>query len=255
MKDNTECGLNKNELLQRKADKQNEMVGTLTGYDCPKCKNRGYISVVSEGELRLRFCSCQKVREAIALIERSGLRGSIESKTFDTYEVSDSWQKNALDLAKRFVENGKDQWFFMGGQSGMGKTHLCTAISGCFLNAGRELRYMLWLDEAAKIKGVVNDSAQYNEHVKPLKTVDVLYIDDLFKTQHGATPSSADVRLAFEILNHRYVNNLKTIISSEHTLNDLLKIDEALGSRIYQMSKDFCFNSSHDPNKNYRLKH
>jgi DNA replication protein DnaC len=41
----------------------------------------------------------------------------------------------------------------------------------------------------------------------------------------------------FELINHRYFNNLPIIISSELSVSRLLSIDEALGSRLVEMSK------------------
>ena len=41
---------------------------------------------------------------------------------------------------------------------------------------------MLWRDEIAKIKSVVTDFLEYKKLTDELKKVDVLYIDDLFKT-------------------------------------------------------------------------
>lgn len=61
-----------------------------------------------------------------------------------------------------------------------------------------------------------------------------------------------------EILNERY--NLfgkypKTIISSEYTTAELLKIDEALASRIIERtSGGFAIDIARDIGKNHRLK-
>jgi DNA replication protein DnaC len=46
---------------------------------------------------------------------------------------------------------------------------------------------------------------------------------------------------------------MATIISSERSMEDLLQIDEAVGSRIYQRSKDFLL-SIQGENKNWRLR-
>jgi DNA replication protein DnaC len=121
------------------------------------------------------------------------------------------------------------------GSVGSGKTHLCTAICGALLDQGKFVRYMLWRDESVKLKAIVNDG-EYEAEIKPLKNCQVLYIDDLFKG--GAT--AADIKLAFEILNSRYNRRLTTIISCEKTPEELLAIDEALGSRIYERSKGNC---------------
>ena len=93
---------------------------------------------------------------------------------------------------------------------------------------------MLWRDDSVKLKATVNDDSEYERLIRPLKTCDVLYIDDLYKG--GA--SEADKKLAFELLNYRYNGKLITIISTERLIPDLLNIDEATGSRIYQRSRD-----------------
>jgi len=40
-------------------------------------------------------------------------------------------------------------------------------------------------------------------------------------------------------VNYRYFNNLPMIISTEKGGEDLIKIDEAIGSRILEMAKDY----------------
>ena len=113
---------------------------------------------------------------------------------------------------------------------------------------------MLWCDESTKLKGIVNEAEERDKLMAELKNVDVLYIDDFFKTQKGANPSPADVRLAFEILNYRYTNKKMTIISSERESGDIVNIDEAVGGRIVEMSRPrgFCINLGNDRAKNYR---
>ena len=43
----------------------------------------------------------------------------------------------------------------------------------------------------------------------------------------------------FEIINYRYINKLPIIVSSEYSIDELLNFDEAIGSRIYEMCKDY----------------
>ena len=112
---------------------------------------------------------------------------------------------------------------------------------------------MLWRDDSQTIKAVAN-LPNYTERVEPLKKAGILYIDDLFKTQSGREPSAADIHLAFEIINYRYINSMPTIISSELTLSQVTAIDEALGGRIRELSKGYIINIGKDSRKNYRLK-
>ena len=100
---------------------------------------------------------------------------------------------------------------------------------------------------------------EYEEKLDFYKNVDVLYIDDLFKTGRSSSevkqrPTQADINLAFEILNARYIRKKITIISSECTISDLIDIDEAIAGRIKQKCGEFCININPDRNKNYRLK-
>ena len=75
------------------------------------------------------------------------------------------------------------------------------------------------------------DSENYNRAMSRYKYARVLLIDDLFKV----SITSSDINIMLEIINYRYLNKKPMIISTEKYLNDLLSIDEALGSRIIEM--------------------
>ena len=49
---------------------------------------------------------------------------------------------------------------------------------------------------------------------------------------------STSIAIVNELINHRYFNNLPIISSSECSVGRLLDIDEALGSRLMEMTKD-----------------
>ena len=49
---------------------------------------------------------------------------------------------------------------------------------------------------------------------------------------------STSIAIVNELINHRYFNNLPIINSSECSVGRLLDIDEALGSRLMEMTKD-----------------
>ena len=227
--------LTEEELAQQWADIANREKGSLKGIDCPDCLNRGYINVVDGKHTSVQICHCMKARESLQLIERSGLKEMLDWYTFDNWQTPEPWQRKAKELAMKYVEE-KTGWFFVAGQSGCGKSHICTAICGEFLKAGIDVRYMLWRDAAVQAKAMVNTS-EYEDIVEPLKNATVLYIDDLFKTGRGQQPTMADVNLAFELINFRYIKKgTLTLISTERTLEELMDIDEAIGGRIYERS-------------------
>lgn len=259
------------EREQHKADAYNATAGDLDkedGYQCDICKNKGMVAVVTKNEQfgywmeSMLNCKCCRIRNAIRRLNRSGLKNRVKECTFERYEVHEPWQKTIKETAQRFAAGAGSDWLFIGGQSGVGKTHICTAAAIAKLKQGMELRYMEWREEVPKIKACITEAAKYAEVMKELKTVDVLYIDDLFKVGRGpdgnvALPTAADVNLAFEIINYR-CNQLEliTIISSERTLAELVEIDEAVAGRIAQRSKNngYCINLNRDARKNWRMR-
>lgn len=254
------------EMEKFKADSFNESEGSLNesdGYNCPVCKNKGMILRAAQNDngswtTISRDCKCMTVRRTIRRMERSGLKNIIKDYTFGKFEAADDWQKVIKDAAVAYAKN-PEGWFFVGGQSGSGKTHICTAICRELLMDGKSVKYMLWRDDVVKLKNAVTDYEEYSSMIQQYKDVDVLYIDDLFKTGKATdgqkqVPTAADVNAAFEILNFRYNNpKLITIISSECTINDILGIDEAVGGRIFERAKR-SFSIKKDAAKNYRLK-
>ena len=245
-----------NELVSSNITKYNNLEGELKGIDCPKCKNKGNIAIaITINDLlqeQIKECDCIKTRRSLERLEDSGLKELVVNYKFSTYKTESDWQSQILEKAKSFITN-KGNCFFIGGQIGAGKTHICTAICLNYIKQGLDTRYMLWRDEVMSIK--LNMTDNYSERLDELKRVKVLYIDDFFKIKTGEQPTTSDVNIAFEIINHRYNNKgLITIISSEKTMNDLLKLDEAIGSRVYQMAKNYTIDIHKDPSKNYRLR-
>ena len=252
------------EYEQFKVDGLNNTIGFRNeedGYNCDICRNKGYvIKLEVDGDNYWQVCTdckCVEIRNSIMRMKRSGLKDIIKDYTFDKFIATENWQKAIKEAAMEYA-NEPEGWFFLGGQSGAGKTHLCTAICREFLLAGKRVKYMLWRDDVVKIKGAVTDSEEYSKLIDQYKTIDVLYIDDLFKTgkdnyNQVQKPTGADINVAFEIINYRYNNpKLLTIISSELTEDELLDIDEAIGGRIYERAKAFTIGKSRD--RNYRIK-
>ena len=86
--------------------------------------------------------------------------------------------------------------------------------------------------------------------ISKYQTCEVLLIDDLFKGR----VNESDVNIIFEIINYRYLNYLPIIVSSEFTIEKLLTFDEGVGSRIYEICKDYVVEIKKDMRNNYRLK-
>lgn len=236
-------------LAQRRSDAYNQLEGNLTGYDCRRCRNKGYISEIADGTEVMHRCDCHLARESLARIERSGLGRLCKRCTFEAYRAEQTWQQAVLAKAQAYAAD-PDGWFAVTGQSGGGKTHICTAITYSLIMSGREAIYMQWTHEATHLKSIVGDAAEYQRRMDELRDADVLYIDDLLK---GAF-TAADVKLAFDILNHRAYKELTTIISSELTPQQILAADEAVMGRLAEMCNSNYFCIKKDRRNNYRLR-
>ena len=224
-------------------------------HECDACKDTGFINHEKDGYLFGVECNCQGMKRSGRMIEKSGLKHLLDRCTLNTFEAQEPWQQVAKARAREFVNDTENEWFYVGGAVGSGKTHICTAIVGELIKQGRAARYMLWRDDSVRIKASVNDEEGYYEAVNPLKIVEVLYIDDFFKTQKGRDVTGGDVNLAFEIINYRYNNpGSITLISSERTIDEIMDIDQAVGSRIYQKAGKYRLSIGRGENKNYRLR-
>lgn len=249
---------------QFKVDGLNDAVGNRheeDGYECKICKNKAFVAKLVEnpdGSYSHCFtdCKCAEIRRSIMRMKRSGLKDIIRDYTFEKFIDSEPWQQSVKAAAVEYSQN-PEGWFFLGGQSGSGKTHLCTAICRKFLLDGMRVQYMLWRDDVVKLKQLVNDP-EYGQVIDRYKSADVLYIDDLFKTGKAADntiqkPTGGDVNIAFEIINYRYNNpKMLTIISSELSEDELCEIDEATGGRIFERAKTISI--AKDRKRNYRIR-
>lgn len=255
------------ELEQRKIDRYNRTPGKLDqedGYNCDECMNRGDFQYVVEGvggmpTIYSRPCKCQTARLSLARMRRSGLADVISEYTFSAYDAVEDWQKGIKSKAMQFVEDDAAKWFFIGGASGGGKTHLCTAICRHYLKS-KAVYYMLWEDEVKRLNAIVNDEEEYSRYMDELKNISVLYIDDFLKPVYDEKdgsmkpPTQGDMRRAYELINHRYVEKAITIISSERYSHEIIALDQAIGGRIVQRARGYVLNVERNPARNYRTK-
>ena len=186
-------------------------------YNCPKCKNKELVALLdSDGKFTTEPCSCKVIRQNIKRIEKSGLRKLLSTNTLNSFTTTEKWQEGIKMKATEYIRQDDSSWFYIGGQKGSGKSHLCTAIVGEFINQGKDALYMLWRDKVVELKANVNNYEEYDKLMQEYKNVKVLYIDDFYKTDSENKPTQADKNIAFELINYRYNNpDTITIISSE----------------------------------------
>lgn len=231
-----------------------------TGYYCAECKNRGYFGAKYEDRYAERDCKCIRIRQAINQVKLSGLGDVFNKCTFDTYDCKQTWQGLVKDKAIEFLKSSAN-CFYIGGVTGSGKSHICTAIVKHFLMQGKTIKYMQWLDDIDELNNLrFRQAEKYDTIINEIKKADVLYIDDFLKGDNAVKPSAADIKLAYRIINARYVISRSssqkryiTVISSEWALSQINSFDGATGGRISELAlKNFVLRID-GTDRNYRL--
>ena len=222
--------------------------GFCTVCDCDKCEGGYLIEEAREARRQglltfsPRECDCvQRARNRKRLSD-SGLESLINRCTFDSFCVDFEWQSVVMGKAIEYLQNICDMSFFISGQSGCGKTHICTAICNEIMIRGGRLKYLQWTKDSTRLKQqLVNEPEQYRKAIDELIRIPYLYLDDLFKQD----VTNADIRLAYEIINGRYNASLPVIVSSERSLDYIRQLrngdGEAIAGRIFETCGKGCY--------------
>ncbi len=246
------------EAQRQKIACYNAQEGDLGDYDCPRCRNKGRVASYKEGSITPHFntCGCMKIRAQIERMKESGAWDAMQVCTFDSFLPTRPWQKRARELAQAYAADPRG-WFAATGQSGSGKSHLCTAICRALMEQGRTVRYISWRETVDRLKEFRFDPEGRMALLDAIANVDVLYIDDLFKTGPGTAeryrPTPTEMSLTFSMIDGRYRSRKTTIVSSEWMMEELLQIDQAIGGRILERARDNLLAFPRDQRKNYRL--
>ena len=221
-------------------------------YNCEKCKDLEYI-IDKETNTGIP-CECREKNIYKRILEKSGIADSFRKIGFKEYKIKNkecNEAKNAsIEYTKMFetIEKERNNSICFIGNVGTGKTHLSISIANNLMYRNIGVLYMPYREVITKIKQNMLDELEYNKTINKYKNARVLLIDDLFKGKI----TESDLNIMFDIINHRYLNRMPLIVSSEFNQNKLLDFDEAVGSRIIEMCKNYIIEFKET--KNYRVK-
>lgn len=209
--------------------------------NCPICKGLGYVRLdVPVGHPlfgKLFPCTCRlkelETRQERTLRALSNLE-VLSRFTFDTFHpdgrgLSPDRQRNlrhAYDAARAFALDPKGWLLLMGGY-GSGKTHLAAAIANEVLKRGIVPLFVTVPDLLDHLRATYAPGSPqpYSERFEEVRTAPVLILDDL--GTENATPWALEK--LFQLLNHRYVARLPTVITTNQELD---RLDPRLRSRL-----------------------
>lgn len=209
-------------------------------FSCEICRDTGY---TDRG-----MCSCMKKMLAEEGFRSSGLGVLLQTQSFDNFSLqyyegeSQMYAKLALDKARRFAENfdkTHENLLFIGG-TGLGKTHLSTAVARRAIERGFDVVYdgvqnILADFEHDRFKSGYEEGERRSEKYFDC---DLLIIDDL-----GTEMSNQfTVSVLYQLLNTRLNRGMSMIINTNLGQHSLLeRYEERITSRLLGEFFPFLF--------------
>ena len=143
---------------------------------------------------------------------------------------------HALDRARAYADDPRG-WLLLFGNHGSGKTHLAAAIANHRVTVVQQPALLLTVaDLLDHLRATYSPSSTvtYDARFDVIRAAPILVLDDL--GAHSAT-TWAQEKL-HQLLDHRYVGQLPTVITTALTLDELEKYDPRLFTRI--IDKNHC---------------
>lgn len=182
-------------------------------------------------------CSCRAeevTQSARSKLYRMSSLDALKDLRFDNFEKrgrlglgqlqADSLE-NAYNQAKTFAEN-REGWLLMMGRYGCGKTHLAAAIANAAIESNVATLFLTVPDLLDWLRfAYAGSELSFEDRFEEIREIPLLILDD-FGTQN-ATPWAQEK--IFQIINHRYVNQLATVVTSNMLIDDF---DGRIRSRI-----------------------
>ena len=193
-------------------------------YECEKCGDTGFVDN--------KMCSCMKEALTLAGIENSGFGSLIDNQRFDNFSL-DYYAKNVqqAEIMKRnrdFLIHYADcfdpkvsQSILMMGGTGLGKTHLSSALARRVIEKGNDVFYTGAIDlfsqfEIQRFKSYSNEP---NELVERYFECDLLIIDDLGTEMIN----QFSVSTLYNLLNDRLSRRKPTVVSTNLSKEEIQK--------------------------------
>ena len=213
---------------------------------CPLCDGKGVLLLdVPLGDPRygqFQRCPNNPVEADTEMQERLRRFGNLEAyrdRSFDSFHINLAGGeytravKDSLRRAKAACEAyaaDPSGWLVLEGAFGCGKTHLAVAIANQRLEqAGEQVMFITAPDLLDLLRATIgaDTDASFDAYFERIRNLPLLALDDL----GTENPSDWAKEKLFQLLNHRHVHGLSTVITTNAPIEAL---DPRLGSRLMQ---------------------
>lgn len=222
---------------------------------CPICHDTGFLhptDPITEQPIysKIVICSCRKVRtegeKQRRLIRICQLPENTEKLNFGTFksDLEHTGLLEAYETSLRLAEGDMSvTWLSLLGKAGRGKTHLAIAVCRRWIDRGTSARYVyvpLLLDQLREGYNSEQRRNQaggwwelpYEKQMQTLRDVGLLILDDL----GSQVPTAWAMERLGILIDHRYINGLPLMITTNKDLDKLPGDDEGrIASRIRRM--------------------
>ena len=205
-------------------------------YECEKCGDTGYVGT--------KMCDCMKKALVLAGYESSGLGGLIRTQSFENFSLDyyndDKSNRDNIEMflnaLERFASNfNADTYrnYLLLGGTGLGKTHLSTAVAKKVIERGYDVMYvsavgMMGEFEARHFRTGMSDGSSGD--IERYYNSDLLIIDDLGTEMIN----QFTVSRLYDVINSRINNRKCTFINTNLSKKDIeAKYSERITSRLF----------------------
>lgn len=211
-------------------------------YECAKCKDSGFVDT--------KMCDCMRRKLVLAGYESSGLGHLMQTQSFESFDLAFYSAENGdrsrmqynFDLlvgyAERFDRNAEN--LLLCGATGLGKTHLSTAVARRVIDRGYDVYYTSATGMFSDFEHARFGSSTERAAAEPTRYVDcdLLILDDLGTEVSNQFTNSC----LYMILNNRINLKRPTIINTNLTGKELqARYADRIASRILGEFKPLLF--------------
>ncbi len=202
-------------------------------YECEECADSGYV----DGKM----CKCMKKALVMAGYESSGLGGLIRTQSFDNFsldyyrsangnqEMMQMFVHSLKGFAESFDADTYKNFLFMGG-TGLGKTHLSTAVAKTVIDRGFDVMYVTAVGMLGDFESKRFGNAESARSTERYYSADLLIIDDL----GTELVNQFTLSCMYDVINSRINNRKCTLISTNLNRKDIeSKYSERITSRLF----------------------
>jgi len=201
-------------------------------YECEACGDTGFVNT--------KMCDCMRRALVLAGYESSGLGGLIRTQSFENFSLEyyrngggyESMTRSVMALrhfAENFSEDTARSYLLVGG-TGLGKTHLSTAVAKAVIDRGHDVLYVTSVGMIGDFEAKRFGNGEGERNTTRYYDAELLIIDD-FGTE---VINQFTVSCMYDVINSRINNRKSTIINTNLSHKEMeQKYGERIASRLF----------------------